>query len=100
MAKRTSRSHANEIAPGAPAEPRVPTPPKGRSRSRQSTTSSDLPKAPADIVASEIENPVTLSEPSDEEIRLRAYQRFLERGGSHGDDFNDWLEAERELKKL
>jgi hypothetical protein len=38
------------------------------------------------------------SEPSEEDIRLRAYQRYLERGGGHGMDFEDWLEAERELK--
>ena len=36
--------------------------------------------------------------PSEDEIRTRAYQRYLERGGSHGQDFDDWLEAERELK--
>lgn len=39
------------------------------------------------------------SEPSDEDIRLRAYQRYLERGGGHGRDYDDWLEAERELKR-
>jgi hypothetical protein len=38
------------------------------------------------------------SDPSEEEVRLRAYQRYLERGGGHGMDFEDWLEAERELK--
>ncbi len=36
--------------------------------------------------------------PSEEEIRTRAYHRYLERGGNHGQDFDDWLEAERELK--
>jgi hypothetical protein len=39
------------------------------------------------------------SEPSEEDIRMRAYHRYLERGGGHGMDFEDWLEAERELKK-
>jgi hypothetical protein len=29
---------------------------------------------------------------------MRAYHRFLERGGSQGTDFEDWLEAERDLK--
>lgn len=38
-------------------------------------------------------------EPSDEEIRVRAYHRYLERGGSHGTDFEDWLEAKRELQR-
>lgn len=35
--------------------------------------------------------------PSYEEIAEAAYLRFLDRGGSHGADFDDWLEAEREL---
>ncbi len=39
------------------------------------------------------------SEPSEEDIRLRAYHRFLERGAVHGRHFDDWLEAERELKE-
>jgi hypothetical protein len=39
------------------------------------------------------------SSPSEEDIRMRAYQRYLERGGGHGMDFEDWLEAERELKR-
>jgi hypothetical protein len=37
-------------------------------------------------------------QPSEEEIRQRAYQRFLQRGGAHGRAFDDWIEAERELK--
>ena len=36
--------------------------------------------------------------PTDDEIRARAYELYLERGGSHGQDFDDWLEAERELR--
>lgn len=35
---------------------------------------------------------------TEDDIRTRAYHRYLERGGSHGGDFDDWLEAERELK--
>ena len=38
------------------------------------------------------------SEPSEEEIRIRAYRRYLDRGGTDGQDFEDWIEAERELK--
>jgi len=40
------------------------------------------------------------SEPSEDDIRLRAYHRYLERGGGHGMDFEDWLEAKRELREL
>jgi len=35
--------------------------------------------------------------PSYEEIAEAAYQRYLSRGGQHGRDFEDWVEAEREL---
>ncbi len=32
-----------------------------------------------------------------EEIALRAYEFFLQRGCEHGRDLDDWLQAEREL---
>jgi Protein of unknown function (DUF2934) len=37
--------------------------------------------------------------PSREEIRLRAYEIYLERGGLPGSELNDWLQAERELER-
>jgi hypothetical protein len=37
--------------------------------------------------------------PSVEEIRQRAYELHLERGGVHGWDQEDWLQAERDLAK-
>jgi hypothetical protein len=41
----------------------------------------------------------TPSQPSEHEIRLRAYLRYLDRGAFDGADFDDWLQAEMELKK-
>jgi hypothetical protein len=38
-------------------------------------------------------------EPSEDDVKLRAYHRYLERGGGHGMDFEDWLEAKRDLQK-
>ncbi len=35
--------------------------------------------------------------PSQEEIALRAYHIFLERGGAPGNALDDWTRAEREL---
>ena len=32
----------------------------------------------------------------DEQIRMRAYELYRERGGKVGDDMTDWLRAERE----
>jgi hypothetical protein len=34
----------------------------------------------------------------DEEIRRRAYEIYLERGGTAGDEHQDWLLAEREIR--
>ena len=43
-------------------------------------------------------NGVAHREPDIETIRLRAYEIFLARGATHGDDLADWLIAERELR--
>ena len=37
------------------------------------------------------------SAPTQEEITLRAYHIFLERGSTPGNPFEDWIRAEREL---
>ena len=39
------------------------------------------------------------SGPTEHEIRLRAYRRYLDRGAFDGADFDDWIAAEMELKK-
>jgi hypothetical protein len=41
---------------------------------------------------------VGTTEPTDLEIARRAFEIFCERGGQHGHDLDDWLQAERELK--
>ncbi|OGF56494.1 MAG: hypothetical protein A2452_07305 [Candidatus Firestonebacteria bacterium RIFOXYC2_FULL_39_67] len=33
------------------------------------------------------------------EIEKKAYELFLKRKGTHGNDLNDWLEAEKIVKK-
>jgi Protein of unknown function (DUF2934) len=35
---------------------------------------------------------------ADEQIRLRAYEIYLERGEQPGRELDDWLQAERELE--
>jgi hypothetical protein len=49
--------------------------------------------------ATQTEHTSTSPGPSEHEIRLRAYHRYLDRGAFHGADFDDWLQAEMELKK-
>jgi Protein of unknown function (DUF2934) len=39
-----------------------------------------------------------LASVSDSDIARRAYQLYEERGGGHGHDVDDWLQAERELR--
>ena len=38
------------------------------------------------------------AEPSLDDIRRRAYERYQQRGGRDGRHFDDWLEAEKELR--
>lgn len=38
-------------------------------------------------------------EPSEEQIRRRAYEIFIARGGEHGNEQADWEQAERELRE-
>ena len=35
--------------------------------------------------------------PTQEEIAIRAYNLYLERGGAPGNELQDWIEAERQL---
>jgi hypothetical protein len=35
---------------------------------------------------------------TSEEIARRAYELFEQRGGAHGQDWDDWLSAEREFR--
>ena len=35
----------------------------------------------------------------EEKIAERAYYKYLERGGQHGKDFDDWIESEKEESK-
>lgn len=96
MAKRPDRSEADESGASQP-----------RTRERRRVPREVGPAA----VAGREPDPVKVHDdvalqtavgdrpaPSEEEIRARAYQMYLERGGGHGMDFDDWLRAERELK--
>ena len=38
--------------------------------------------------------------PTEAQIRVRAYEIFLERGGQHGYETDDWVQAEYELMQL
>ena len=40
---------------------------------------------------------IGLREPLGEEIARRAHELYLQRGGEHGKDVEDWVRAEEEL---
>jgi hypothetical protein len=43
---------------------------------------------------------IVASIPTREQIEVRAYEIYLDRGCQDGDDLADWLAAERELREL
>jgi hypothetical protein len=94
MAKRTtsgSPSRADDAAASAPVTRR-----SSRSRAQAGASGrAAMTAAGEDTTGAEDAGADT---PSEDDIRLRAYHRYLERGGGHGMDFQDWLEAERELR--
>jgi hypothetical protein len=49
--------------------------------------------------ATPVANLDPLHSTTEQEIRRRAYEIFLERGAKPGDELSDWLQAERELGK-
>ena len=102
------------VGPETPAEPTSATP---RRRSTPSSTRARTARpepaivepgmaTPADVIDSAADMSVDASssdsaasrEPSFEEIAEMAYRRYLERGGEHGRDFEDWFEAEKRLR--
>jgi hypothetical protein len=67
----------------------------GRKTVKVTTTS-----APMAVKASSTRSSKGTSDggPTSEEISRRSYELFLERGGTHGHDVEDWLRAESELR--
>lgn len=62
--------------------------PSNPTSKRSSNATGTSPSAPAS------DSPA--ARPADEQIRMRAYEIYRERGGRVGDDMSDWLRAERE----
>jgi len=51
------------------------------------------------VVPAELSEEGRKNGPSPAEIRRRAFEIHIERGGIHGCDLNDWLEVESELQQ-
>jgi Protein of unknown function (DUF2934) len=61
-----------------------------------STNAQNMPRSP---LRSHIPEESGKNEPPLAEIRQRAFEIHIERGGIHGCDLDDWLQAERELRE-
>lgn len=96
MAKRSSRSPNPKRGDTETAES-VPMVEAVRPKTKRSKAGTS---EPAEIANDARNDTPAAGAPSDDDIRERAYHRYLQRGGGHGLDFEDWVEAERELKKL
>ena len=95
MAKKTTRSTPKPDTP-APAKPRTRA--KSSTAKPRKATASDETVVSVAVQATEM-SVLLQREPTDEQVRERAYHRYLERRGAHGSEYDDWLEARRDLLK-
>ncbi len=93
MAKKTTRSTPKPDTP-APAKPRARA--KSSTAKPRKATASDETVATVAAKTTEV-SVIILREPTDDEVRERAYHRFLQRGGTDGSEYDDWLKARRDL---
>lgn len=54
---------------------------------------------PAGHVGSNAQEPPKHRDPTEDQIRARAHEIYLKRGGGQGHDLEDWTAAESELRK-
>ena len=105
MAKKNTRS-VESSTPTTPSPERRRTP---RATSRPSATTPGIPvvepdgspavaRDTADDRAPQSAGNSESVAPTYEEIAEAAYQRYLARGGEHGYDLDDWIDAERALR--
>ena len=86
----------------SPLQPKRTSTTRSRGRASEKTTDrvAEQPDTAADMWsrdASASPQPAVY-DPSYQEIAEAAYHRYLSRGAQHGGDFDDWVEAERDLR--
>lgn len=87
-------------APAASAKTNMPTTPAVAAPPAAPTATRPRPVAgidPSDVEKSRFEADLGKRQPSEAQIRERAYFIWLARGDQPGDSLSDWLAAEREL---
>ena len=103
MAKKNSRSD-NSASANAPATERRRSV-RATTRTTGTTSAASIAEpdgSPAVVRDTANEKPAQIDDstpvPTYEQIAEAAYQRYLQRGGQHGNDFDDWIDAERSLR--
>jgi hypothetical protein len=100
MAKKNTSPDKNPVAPATPAAP-------ARQRTSRAKREASAPLDVSTIARTEpLESAADTGNasshqspgPSHHDVAVAAYMRYLRRGGQAGDEFNDWIEAERELR--
>jgi hypothetical protein len=95
MARRTNETSETTPTKKAPVR-RIAETPRNSRRSRPAEAEPAVERAA--YTTSESEGTSAESGPDREEIARRAYELYLRRGSRNGHDFEDWLEAERQLR--
>ena len=104
MAKKTTRSTTPESQTSEPMPERRR---KARTTARTGSTAPEAviaqPESSSAVERHTANEKLTQGDghpsPTFEEIAEAAYQRYLQRGGQHGNDFDDWIDAERSLRR-
>ena len=65
---------------------------------KKKTRSENGSKTPQSVSSNGDARTTITSTPTYEENAEAAYMRYLDRGGQHGYDLDDWIDAERSLK--
>lgn len=105
MAKKNVRSDKSTPPTNQPVPERRRT---ARATTRNTTTTPDVITAEPDGTPAVVRDTASdmprqgddrsTSSPTYEQIAEAAYHRYLQRGGQHGHDFDDWIDAERSLR--
>lgn len=87
---------SNTTSSGAPPRPRSRGPARSSSTSRRAAGTDEA--ADRTLSTQSAGGDGHSTNPTYDEIAEAAYHRYLQRGGNDGGDFDDWVEAERELR--
>ena len=71
---------------------------KARLEEKPESGLATLSRAAHEVSVVEVDMPDLSPRIAHEEIQRRAYERFLQRGAQHGNDWADWFQAEAELR--